>query len=88
VQEKLLTMIVLDSTAPGPRLGLAISARAVPLAVSRNRIKRLARETFRARRAALPSADIVLQARSAAAGAPAAEVRATLERMWRRLGGS
>lgn len=87
MQEKLLTMVVLDSAASGPRLGLAISARAVPLAVSRNRIKRLARETFRARRATLPAADIVLQARSGAAAAQAAELRATLERMWQRIGG-
>jgi ribonuclease P protein component len=81
-------MVVLDSAASGPRLGLAISARAVPRAVFRNRIKRLARETFRARRATLPATDIVLQARSAAAAAGTAELRATLERMWHRLGGS
>ena len=86
MQEKLLSMVVLKGSAPEARLGLAISARAVPLATRRNRIKRLARESFRARRAELPAADIVLQARSGAASAETAELRSTLERLWHRLG--
>lgn len=87
VQEKLLTLVVLATVAPGiagARLGLAISARAVPNAVGRNRIKRLARESFRACRAQLPAADLVLQARAGAAAAEGSEIRATLERLWRR----
>jgi ribonuclease P protein component len=88
VQEKLLTLVVLPTAAPqaaGARLGLAISARAVPKATGRNRIKRLARESFRSCRAQLPSADLVLQARGGAGGAAGAEIRATLERLWRRV---
>lgn len=85
VQEKFLTLTVLAGAAEEPRLGLAISARAVPLAVGRNRIKRLARETFRTRRAELPAADLVLQARGGAAGAKVAELRAALERLWSRV---
>jgi ribonuclease P protein component len=86
VQEKLLTLTMLKpATAGEPRLGLAISARAVPLATRRNRIKRLARESFRACRAQLPAADLVLQARSGAGAADSGELRATLERLWRRV---
>lgn len=85
MQEKLLTLAVLAGAAGEARLGLAISARAVPLATRRNRIKRLARETFRASRSDLPAADLVLQARSGAAGAAAAELRATLDRLFRRV---
>lgn len=85
VQEKLLTAVVLAGNAGEARLGLAISARAVPLATGRNRIKRLARETFRRSRAGLPAIDVVLQARSAAAGAESAELRSTLDRLWQRL---
>ena len=85
VQEKLLTLVVLPASSAGQaRLGLAISARAVPLATGRNRIKRLARESFRASRASLPAVDVVLQARGGAAGASAAELRDTLQRLWRR----
>jgi len=84
VQEKLLMLVVLPVPAGPARLGLAISARAVPLATRRNRIKRLARESFRASRAGLPAVDLVLQARSGAAGASSAELRDTLQRLWRR----
>ena len=87
VQEKLLSAVVLAGAADEARLGLAISAKAVPLATGRNRIKRLARETFRARRAGLPAADIVLQARSGAGSAASSELRATLERLWLRVAG-
>jgi len=85
VQDKLLTIVVLAGAAPEARLGLAISAKAVPLATGRNRIKRLARESFRARRSALPAADIVLQARSGAGKAESAELRATLDRLFRKV---
>ena len=84
VQEKLLSAVILAGASEA-RLGLAISARAVPLATGRNRIKRLARETFRRSRAGLPAIDVVLQARSAAAGAESAELRSTLDRLWQRL---
>ncbi len=87
MQEKLLTLVVLTGRAPQARLGLAISARAVPLATRRNRIKRLARESFRARRAELPAADIVLQARLGAGAADSSELRSTLDRLWRRVSG-
>lgn len=89
MQEKLLTLVVLPTASaearPGPRLGLAISARAVPKATSRNRIKRLARESFRAQRAQLPAADLVLQARAGAGQAGPEELRAALDQLWRRL---
>jgi ribonuclease P protein component len=88
VQEKLLIAIVLAGRTPEARLGLAISARAVPLATSRNRIKRLARESFRSLRAGLPAADIVLQARSGAGAAGTDELRSTLDRLWRRVRGA
>lgn len=86
VQEKLLTLAVLPQADGQARLGLAISARAVPLATRRNRIKRLARESFRATRATLPAADLVLQARSGAGSASSAELRDTLQRLWRKVG--
>lgn len=85
VQEKFLTLTVLAGAAEEPRLGLAISARAVPRAVGRNRIKRLARETFRAQRGELPAADLVLQARNGAGAVEPAELRAALERLWLRV---
>lgn len=43
-----------------PRLGVIVSKRNVRLAVDRNRLKRLARETFRRRQAKLGGQDIVI----------------------------
>lgn len=46
-----------------PRLGLAVSRKAAPRAVDRNYAKRIAREVFRQRQAALGGADIVVRLR-------------------------
>jgi ribonuclease P protein component len=48
------------------RLGLVVGKRALPRAHERNRAKRVLRESFRHRRAALPAMDIVIQVTSAA----------------------
>jgi len=86
--EQTLTAVV-KSTTPGvPRLGLAISSRVAPDAVDRNRIKRLARESFRSHRARLPAVDVVILARSGAAAARPAELRGALERLWQRIAGA
>ena len=81
-----LTAATRANDMPHARLGLAISARAVPRATDRNRIKRQARESFRAHRAQLPALDIVMLARNGAGAAPRSEVRAVLERIWQKLG--
>ena len=46
-----------------PRLGLAISKKAVKRAVDRNRIKRIVRESFRLNSANLPGVDIIVMCR-------------------------
>ncbi len=46
---------------PSARLGLVVGKRALRRAHERNRAKRVLRETFRRRRQALPSMDIVIQ---------------------------
>lgn len=86
LQERWLTVASRANAQAGARLGLAISARAVPDAVDRNRIKRQARETFRQHRARLPALDVVLMARPGAAGAARPELRGAFERLWQRLG--
>lgn len=89
LNEKLLTLAVGAPSPESPldtaRLGLAISARSVPRAVDRNRIKRAARESFRRNRTTLPPRDLVVLARNGAATAKVADLRATLERLWQKL---
>jgi len=70
----------------GPRLGITVSRR-VGAAVERNRIKRVVREWFRRERGGLaPGVDLVVIARSAAAGCGSAELGAALTEAARRAG--
>ncbi len=50
-----------SDTSAGPRLGMVIAKRMAPLAVTRNTIKRVIRETFRLRRHELPPRDLVFR---------------------------
>jgi len=53
--------IVPESAPSQPRLGLIIAKRFAPHAVTRNALKRVIREAFRQRRAALPARDYVVR---------------------------
>ncbi|HEV7432694.1 MAG TPA: ribonuclease P protein component, partial [Steroidobacteraceae bacterium] len=65
------------------RLGLSIAARTVGNSVSRNRLRRQIRESFRLQQHDLPPVDIVIGARTAARTAAARELREALERLWK-----
>ena len=69
------------------RLGMAVSKRVSKRAVERNRIRRQIRESFRLCRAALPSCDVLVVARTAAAGQVNAILRRDLELLWSKLAG-
>ncbi len=66
------------------RLGISVSKRAAAHAVERNRIRRIARESFRHRRAQLPPGDYVLLAQRDAAGASPDALRDALSALWQR----
>jgi ribonuclease P protein component len=68
-----------------PRLGMAVSRRVSKRAVVRNRIRRIMRESFRARRCDLPSCDVLLIAHTTAAAQPRGALRADLDLIWSRL---
>lgn len=82
--DKLFTVLArpVDGRA---RLGLAVSVRAAGGAVSRNRIKRLVRESFRHHRSRLPDADIVVMARPGIAAEDNRRIRASLLGHWKRI---
>ena len=71
----------LASPGAAPRLGMAVPKKMAPLAVSRNRIKRICRETFRQSRTALAAGDFVLVAQAKAKTATPRELRAELEHL-------
>ena len=82
--DQYFTVLANDNDGHHARLGLAISKRAAKKAVQRNRLKRLVRDVFR-RQQALPAQDFVVMAGRAAAGASNPQLRASLDRHFRRL---
>lgn len=67
------------------RLGLAVSRRASKSAVRRNRIKRIARDSFRRHCGLLPAVDILVIARSSAVLEDNPTLHAEFERLWQRI---
>jgi len=69
----------------GPRLGLTIAKRSVKKSVDRNRVKRLARESFRYQQAKMSAIDVVVFANPSVVGADLADLRRHLDRQWLQL---
>lgn len=79
------TAVVLANARGAPRLGLSIAARVLRRAVERNRMRRLIRESFRLHQHALPALDIVIGLRATPGGADNAQLRRSLEKLWRKI---
>ncbi|MFU8877995.1 MAG: ribonuclease P protein component [Wenzhouxiangellaceae bacterium] len=67
------------------RLGLAIAKKVARRAVDRNRLRRLARESFRRRRARLQPGDYVVMANPAAVEADNPTLIRALDQLWQRF---
>jgi ribonuclease P protein component len=68
-----------------PRIGFAIAKKRVAHAVDRNRLRRIARESFRHQLIELGSVDIVILAQPAAATANNQELFRSLANHWRKI---
>ncbi len=68
------------------RLGMTTPGRHLRSAVARNRVRRVIRESFRLMHASLGGFDVVVMVKAAAATATSAELRASLDTHWTRLG--
>ena len=67
------------------RVGLAISRKAAPRAVDRNRVKRLIREEFRHNRHRLPAVDLVFYGQPGLATMETAQLRKALAEIWLKV---
>lgn len=79
------TVVVLPNNLQTSRLGLTVSRRAARLAVQRNRIKRLVRESFRQHRKYLPAMDIVVMAKPRATDSDNPALCASLTWHWQQI---
>ena len=77
------TVLARRGTCDNPRLGLAIAKRVAKTACARNRLRRLARETFR--HLELPAWDFVVMARTRAPGMENKVLRQSLEGHFNRI---
>lgn len=82
--DRFFTVLARPSGRPVARLGLTVSRRTAKRAVDRNRIKRLARESFR-QQAALAHWDFVVLARPGSGSAERVALRASLDRHFAQL---
>jgi len=85
VSDRHLTLFFRVNDLKHARLGLAISKKVSKLAVDRNRIKRLARESFRLQQQNLPDVDCVVLARPSAVKADNKEIAAGFARLWEKM---
>ncbi len=69
------------------RLGLVIAKKQLKLAVERNRVKRIARESFRHKQQDLAGIDLVVLCRSGAKGLDKVEIRRKLDRLFDKIAG-
>lgn len=69
----------------GSRLGIVIAKKNISLAVQRNRIRRLIRESFRQNTGSIASLDIVVLVRKGADKIRNPEVFESLNKLWRDL---
>ncbi|ACV28054.1 ribonuclease P protein component [Kangiella koreensis] len=79
------TLLAVPNLKDCSRIGLIVAKKNVRNAVDRNRIKRLARESFRLNQHQIPTYDIVLLARCGSSQLPNKVLFGHLEQLWIRL---
>ena len=82
---KHVLILALDNGLDHPRLGLVIGKKSVKLAVQRNRLKRLIRDSFRLNQDDLAGWDIVVVARKGLGDLDNPELIHQFGKLWKRL---
>ncbi|KAA8998453.1 ribonuclease P protein component [Affinibrenneria salicis] len=79
-----ITILGRLNTLGHPRIGLTIAKKQVKRAHERNRIKRLARESFRLNQHTLPAMDFIVLVKKGVTELDNRALTETLEKLWRR----
>ncbi|AVD80827.1 ribonuclease P protein component [Pseudomonas sp. SWI6] len=85
VPGKNLLILARENGLDHPRLGLVIGKKSVKLAVQRNRLKRLMRDSFRLNQQMLAGLDIVIVARKGLGEIDNPELHQHFGKLWKRL---
>lgn len=85
VSSRELLILARPNALPHARLGLVVGKRYARLAVSRNRVKRIARETFRLNQTDLAGLDGIVLGRAGVDQLDKAALRQQLAQLWRQL---
>ena len=83
--DRYFTVLYNESGEKDARIGFTLAKKKLALAVTRNRVRRIGRESFRHARHNLQGLDIVVLGQPAAGMASKAELAASLSRHWQRL---
>ena len=83
--DQYFTVLARQNDLEFPRLGLAISKKRAKLAVTRNRLKRIIRESFRHKQHELYCADFIVLAGPKSAKASNSRLLYSLEHHWQEL---
>ena len=82
---KCVLLLARDNGLDHPRLGLVIGKKSVKLAVERNRLKRIMRDSFRLHQEMLGGLDIVVVARKGLGDLDNPELHQQFAKLWKRL---
>ena len=83
--DQYFTLLARLNNQDTPRLGLAISKKNTRRAVDRNKLKRLARESFRLNQSRLTNIDVVVMAKRNAAVQPNDVLFDCLDKHWKKI---
>jgi ribonuclease P protein component len=85
ISHRSLLLLAIPNDSDTARLGLVVAKKNAKLAVQRNRLKRLLRESFRHHQHALRGVDIVALVKPGLWQMENADICALLEKQWQRL---
>ena len=85
VSSKHFLILARGKDLPTARLGIIVAKKNVKLAVQRNRVKRLLRESFRLRQTSLPNLDLVVLAKKGIDRIDNPSCASELQYLWNKL---